>query len=176
LTEKIIAPGDRVRYDSGGEFVRVGSEWWPGRSGFVLDMTAGKAEVMWEDDGSRSVVPVNRLRLAAPERHCKMCHRDVYLGYGCSTGLLMEWVPDRRGEVTLIAGRGVSLEFADADRQARKRRMLRASEGINRLTAHWRVCPGSPMYVDVRSHRETRLRRGRGAAFDDPARAAVERS
>jgi len=151
-----IAPGDRVRYDGDGDYVRVGSEWWPGRVGYVIEADGRRAAVLWVDDGTQSTLPVNRLRLDAPERFCQMCKRNVYLAYAAMSGALMEWVPGKPGEVTILHGRAVTLEVPEADRQMRQRRALQASDEINRLTAHWRVCKGSPKYLDVPLRRGTR--------------------
>jgi hypothetical protein len=150
-----LAPGDRVAYEAHGDFVVIGEEWWPGRIGYVLGVDDRAASVLWEE-GSTSVLSFDRLRLIAPERFCQMCFRNVYLAHGAQTGRLMEWVPDSEGEVTLIGGRAVSLDSIEADRQVRRRKMMRANEEINRLVAHWRICAASPKYLGVPFPRDSR--------------------
>jgi hypothetical protein len=152
-----LAPGDRVAYEAHGNFVVIGDDHWPGRIGYVLAVDQSSAAVVWEG-GSTSTLPFSRLRLIAPERFCQMCFRNVYLAHGVQTGHLMEWVPDSEGEVTLIGGRAVSLDSTEADRQVRRRKMMRANEEINRLVAHWRICSSSPKYVGVPSRRGSRRR------------------
>jgi hypothetical protein len=146
----VIAPGDRVRYDGGGDYVRVGDEWWPGRIGYVMAVDGESAALVWEEGGT-STVPLSRLKQASPERFCQMCFRNVYLAHGAMTGTLMEWVPDREGEVTILNGRAVSIEFPEAERQRLRRRMMRADSEQARLIAHWRVCEASPKYLGVPS-------------------------
>lgn len=167
----MIAVGDRVRVVADGDYVRVGVEWWPGRIGYVERADAREALVRWVG-GGQSKLPSYRVKVEMP-LPCGSCGRPVYRGFGCMTGNEMEFVPDLRGALALVAGRGIDRNLPQAAAQERLRRgKIGSNDPLAGMTPHWRVCTAAPKYLAVSSGHDSR----RAPARDDAAGPVVGRA